>query len=326
MSKVLITGAAGFIGSHLVEGLLRETDWEIVILDRLDMSGNLERLLDIEDWQEHKKRVQFVWWDLKAPLGTFIKKKIGKVDYIWHVAASSHVDRSIEDPLSFVMDNVVGTCNILNYAREVMPKLFIYFSTDEVFGPAPGETTYKEWDRYRATNPYSASKAGGEELVVAFENTYKIPSIITHTVNVFGERQHAEKFIPLCIRKILKGEKIQIHSQKGNSGSRFYVHARNVLKALLFLTENHKSGDKYNISGEREMTNMDMAEFVSKVLGKPLKYELTDFHSKRPGNDIRYSLDGTKLEKMGFKYPKTFEESLTKTINWYIKNNNWLYE
>lgn len=326
--KILITGGCGFIGHHFVEGLLKETDWEIVILDRLDISGNLERLRDISIWEQEKHRVKFLWWDLKAPLNEFIKKDIGEVNYIWHLAASSHVDRSIEDPLSFVMDNVVGTCNLLNFARTLNNlKLFIYFSTDEVFGPAPEGIYYKEWDRYKSGNPYAATKAGAEELCVAFENTYKLPIIITHTMNVISERQHPEKFFPMCIKKILNDEIITIHSDKTKtkSGSRHWIHARNVLKALFFLTKNYTIGDKYNIVGE-ERSNLWIAQFIAKVLNKSLKYEMVDFHSSRPGHDLRYSLDGSKLKEMGFEYPLNLEQSLEKTIKWYLKDNNqrWL--
>ena len=251
------------------------------------------------------------------------------MDYIWHLAASSHVDRSIIDPLSFVMDNTVGTCNLLNFARELKNlKLFIYFSTDEVFGPAPEGIFYKEWDRYKSSNPYSASKAGGEELCIAFENTYKLPIIITHTMNVVSERQHPEKFLPMCIRKVLNGETIIIHSDKTQKkpASRCWIHARNVLQALMFLTKNHIIGDKYNIVGE-ERSVLWVAQFVAKILGKPLKYEMVDFHSSRPGHDLRYALDGGKLKSMGFEYPKTLEQSLEKTIKWYTKpgNQRWLY-
>ena len=325
--KILITGGAGFIGHHLVEGILKETDWEIVILDRLDVSGSLERLRDISIWEKEKHRVKFIWWDLKAPINQITANQIGKVDYIWHLAASSHVDRSIQDPLSFVMDNVVGTCNILNFAREIKGlKQFIYFSTDEVFGPAPEGVLYKEWDRYKSGNPYAATKAGAEELCIAFENTYKLPIIVTHTMNCIGERQHPEKFIPLCIRKILSGETVTVHSDKTKtkSGTRFYIHARNICKALLFLTKKGQTGEKYNLVGEKEVSNLDLAKLIAKVIGKELKYEMVDFHSSRPGHDLRYALDGTKLKELGFEYPKTFEESLAKTVKWTLEHKEWL--
>ena len=328
MKTLLISGACGFVGSHAVEGVLKETDWNIVVLDRLDISGSLERLRDMDCWEKEKHRVKFIWWDLKAAINQTTINQIGDVDYIWHLAASSHVDRSIEDPLSFVMDNVVGTCNILNFARTVKDlKQFIYFSTDEVFGPAPEGTAYKEWDRYNSGNPYAASKAGGEELALAFQNTYGLPVIITHTMNVIGERQHPEKFLPLVIKKVLAGETLTIHSNKDKTkaGTRFYIHARNVCKALLFLTNNSSSpGNKYNIVGEREIDNLKLAEMIAGIIGKDLKYKMVDFHSQRPGHDLRYALDGGKLKSLGFEYPRKFEESLKKTVLWYLKNQNWL--
>jgi len=323
--RLCITGGMGFIGAHFVEEILKTKDWEIVILDRLDISGNTKRLTDMDIWEQEKHRVKFVWWDLKAELNDQVIKEIGDIDYIWHLAAGSHVDRSIEDPMSFVMDNVVGTCSLLNYARKIKPKQFIYFSTDEVFGPAPEGTDYKEWDRYKSGNPYAASKAGAEELCVAFENTYKLPIIITHTMNVIGERQHPEKFIPMTIKNILKGDNVVIHSDKTKtkSGSRKWIHARNVCNALLFLTDNGESGDKYNIVGE-EMSNLEVAQFIADTLDKPLKHEMVDFHSSRPGHDLRYSLDGSKLKEMGFEHPKTLKKSLKKTILWYLNRPDWL--
>jgi len=326
MKTVLITGGAGFVGSHCVEGVLKETDWNVVILDRLDIAGNLERLSDMEIWEQEKHRVKFIWWDLKAPLNVFVKKELKNVNYIWHLAASSHVDRSIEDPLSFVQDNVVGTCNMLNYAREVPPDLFIYFSTDEVFGPAPEGVYYKEWDRYKSGNPYAATKAGAEELCIAYQNTYRLPIIVTHTMNVFGERQHPEKFIPMTIRKILNDETVLIHSdsKKETSGSRCWIHSRNVFDALLFLTEKHKDGDKYNIVGE-EKTNLEIAQMIAKIVKKPLKHDLVDFHSSRPGHDLRYALDGTKLKEMGFEYKLSLADSFQKTIQWMVNHDKWLH-
>jgi len=324
--RILITGGAGFVGHHLIEGILKKTDWQIIIIDRLDISGNLRRLTEMSIWEQEKHRVKFIWWDLKSEISEQIRDEIGDIDYIWHLAASSHVDRSIVDPMGFVMDNVIGTGNLLEYTRKVKPELFIYFSTDEVFGPAPKGIDYKEWDRYKSSNPYAASKAGAEELCIAYENTYKLPIIITHTMNVYGERQHSEKLIPLCIKKILKGEKVLIHADKTKtkSGSRKWIHARNVCSALLFLVEKGKSGDKYNIVGEKEVSNLEIARFVARVMGKELRYEMVDFHSSRPGHDLRYSLDGTKMKNMGWELPKTFEQSLEKTIKWTIENKEWL--
>ena len=240
MKRALITGGAGFIAHHLISQILKGTDWEVVTLDRLDFSGNLNRLQDIlQDFSpEDRARVKVVFHDLKAAVNPLIAADIGKVEYILHLAAGSHVDRSIEYPMEFVMDNVVATCNILDYARGLDHlERFVYFSTDEVFGPAPNGINYRENDRYNSTNPYSATKAGGEELAVAFENTYKLPVYITHTMNVFGQRQHPEKFIPMCIKRIRDGEIVTIHSDETKTipGARHYIHAEDVSDALLFL-------------------------------------------------------------------------------------------
>lgn len=326
--KLLLTGGMGFVGSHLVEGILKNTNWEVIILDRLDTSGNPTRLEDMDIWEQEKYRVKFVWWDLKSELNDAKKKEIGEVDYIWHVSASSHVDRSITDPLSFVMDNVVGTCNLLNFTRTLKNlKLLISFGTDESFGPAPIGYNHKESDRHNPKNPYAATKVGQWALGVAFENCYKLPIIQTYCMNIIGERQHPEKFIPMIIRKVLNGEKVTIHAYPDlkKAGSRFYIHARNVCDALLFLTEREFRGyDEFNIVGEKEVDNLLLAGMIAKVIGKPLKYELVDFHSSRPGHDCRYGLDGGKMAELGWEPPKTFKESLEKTIQWYLSNQNWL--
>ena len=229
--------------------------------------------------------------------------------------------------MRFVQANVVGTANVLNFSRSLTHlKKFIYFSTDEVFGPAPQGVNYGENDRYNSTNPYAASKAGGEELAVAYANTYNIPVIVTHCMNLFGERQHPEKFIPMCIKKILAGEEIMIHADKTCkvSGSRFYIHCRNVADALHFLLVAGKQREKYNIVGEMEVSNTAMAILISNMVGKDLKYKLVDFHSQRPGHDLRYALDGNKLASMGWKVPKSFQKSFEKTVRWYLNNPKWL--
>jgi dTDP-glucose 4,6-dehydratase len=280
-------------------------------------------------WEKEGKRVSFIWHDMKAEMqnNTILKSQIGKINTILHIGASSHVDRSIEDPLSFVMDNVVGTCNILNYARtQENLDNFVYFSTDEIFGPAPLGVNYKENDRYNSGNPYSASKAGGEELCMAFHNTYKLPVMVTHCMNIFGERQHPEKFIPLCIRNSFTGGKITIHANKflTEAGSRYYIHAKNVCSAVQFLLRNGKHGEKYNIVGEKEVDNLTLAKLISSFVGKELNYEMVDFHSSRPGHDLRYALDGSKLELMGWKPINNLEKSIENLVDWSLKNPKWI--
>ena len=336
--KILITGGAGFIAHHVIDKILSTTDWEIITLDRLDFSGNLNRLNEVVTFypKSEQKSVRIIHHDLKAELNPEITASIGKVDYISHLAAGSHVDRSITYPLEFVMDNVVGTAHILDYARKCDSlERFAYFSTDEVFGPAPKGVNYKENDRYNSTNPYSASKAGGEELVVAYENTYGLPAIITHTMNVFGERQNPEKYIPMVIKKVRDNERVTVHanSEKTVAGSRHYIHAEDVADALLFLynydIESLKPDStgakcqKFNIVGKNEIDNLELAQFIANSQNKELQYEMVDFHSQRPGHDLRYALSGEKMKTMGWAPHSAFDR-LESTIQWTLENDRWL--
>jgi dTDP-glucose 4,6-dehydratase len=327
--KILITGGCGFIGHHFVEHVYKNTDWDIIIIDRLSYASNgFERLRDTETLNNN--RIKVFTCDLILPLSEGLIKEIGEVDYIVHMAAETHVDNSIKTPELFLDNNIKSTYNLLEYARNHLPNLktFFYFSTDEVFGPALGDTLYKEWDRHKPTNPYSASKSAAEQICIAYENTYKTPLMIVNVMNAFGERQHVEKFIPLCMKKLLNNEKIYIHSypDKKTSGTRFYIHGRNIAAAVLFLIKNGEIGEKYNISGEKEVSNLEMAQYIAKFMNKELDYEMVDFHSDRPGHDLRYGLDGSKLFNMGFKLPLNFEESLRKTVEWTLDNQKWLEE
>jgi len=328
IKKILITGGAGFIGHHVILNLLKQTNYQIISIDRLDYSGSYNRIEQIINQNDSwKKRVSIIWHDLKAEINPITAKKINKPDIILHLAAASHVDRSIEDPMSFVLDNVVGTVNLLNYSRNLKNlEKFVYFSTDEVFGPAPLNTKYKENDRYNSGNPYAASKAGAEEMCVAFKNTYKMPIIITHTMNVMGERQHPEKFLPKIINSVLNQKTLTIHSnkKKTKAGSRFYIHAQDVADAINFILENGKLGEKYNIVGSKELDNLQLALIVSNHIGKKLKYKFVDFHSSRPGHDLRYALSGTKLKKMGWQPKKNIEQRIKDTVDWTMQNKEWL--
>jgi len=326
--KILISGGAGFIGHHLIYNLLKETNHEIISIDRLDYSGSYNRINQIIDHNPSwKKRVKIIWYDLKAEINTITAKHINKPDIILHLAAASHVDRSITDPMSFVLDNVVGTVNLLNYARNLKKfDKFVYFSTDEVFGPAPAKIKYKEDDRYNSGNPYAASKAGAEEMCVAFKNTYNMPIIITHTMNVFGERQHPEKYLPKIINHVLNKKTLTIHSNKNKTkaGSRFYIHAQDVADAIRFILSKGMVGEKYNIVGSKEIDNLQLAKIISKHIGKKLIYKFVDFHSSRPGHDLRYALSGEKLKKMGWQPRKNIEQRIIETTNWTMQNKEWL--
>jgi len=336
--NVLITGGCGFIGHHIINLLVEKTDWNIISLDRLDYSGNQNRLHEILDHYtpEQKKRVKLIFHDLKADINPHVGHFLGVVNIILHVAAGSHVDRSITHPLEFIQDNIVGTANILEYAKRLNNlESFLYFSTDEVFGPAPDGIKYKEWDRYNSSNPYSATKAGAEELCIAYENTYKLPIMITHTMNVFGERQTPEKFIPMCIRKINQDQQVLIHSDKTKTraGSRFYIHASDVADAVYFLVQNKPTIEpdfgnatcpKFNIVGKEEIDNLTLARMVAQNQNKDLRYEMVDFHSARPGHDLRYALDGGLMKSLGWEPKISFQDRIKQVNNWYLNNNKWL--
>ncbi len=339
MKKVLITGGAGFISHHIIAHIIKNTDWEIVTIDRLDISGNLNRLYEIlgQFSIEDKKRLKIIFHDLKAEINSQIRSEVGKPDIILHLAAASHVDRSIKYPMEFVQDNVVGTVNLLDFARNLDNlERFVYFSTDEIFGNAPIGISYKEYDRYNSTNPYSASKAAGEEFCVAYENTYNLPIYITHTMNVFGERQHPEKYIPMVIQRVRDGQKVFVHSnkEKTKAGSRHYIHAQDVADGLMFILrlENYKhKGDfgnakcpKFNLVGPEEIDNLELAKLIASIQNKDLIYELIDNHTSRPGHDLRYSLDPALLKKIGWEPKIKLTTRIEEVVNWSLKNNHWL--
>lgn len=336
--RVLITGLCGFIGHHVAEHLLAATDWELVGLDRIDATSTLHRLRHLECWPECASRVKFVWHDLRAPINTTVDRELGNVDVVLHLAASTHVDRSITEPLTFIHDNVIGTAHLLEWWRERHlitppglrhPRYFLYFSTDEVFGAADNGELFTEFDRYRSTNPYSASKAAGEELTCAYSNTYGLHASAVHVMNVIAERQHPEKFVPKVIRKVLRGELVSIHADESatKSSTRFYTYAANIAYALRFILEHrhqHPRFDKWNIVGEREVSNLELCTEIAMLCGKELKYELVSFASSRPGHDFRYAMSGEKLKAAGFDYPYTFEEGLARTVSWFLDHPEWL--
>jgi len=343
MKTILLTGAAGFVGHHVLKTILLNTDFNVVCLDRLDFAGNLNRLADIKLEVGHRaQRVKVVFHDLKAEINPQISRQIGHVDYIFHLAAGSHVPRSIENPMAFVLDNVVGTCNLLEYARKNLPDLekFINFGTDELFGNAPIGIDYKEYDRYNSRSPYSASKAGAEELCVAYENTYKMPIYCTHTMNIFGERQNPEKFIGLIIKSLLKGQEVIIHGDEETgtvSGLRHWIHADDVADALMFIMNLPHKGfpladriggatcPKFNIVGDTEISNLDLAYKVAEIVGKPLKYKIVSFDKQRPGHDFRYSLSGEYMKHLGWQPKEKFDTRLENMVRWTLSNQDWLW-
>ncbi|HLD92208.1 MAG TPA: NAD-dependent epimerase/dehydratase family protein [Patescibacteria group bacterium] len=335
-TKIVLTGGAGFVASHCVEHYLKNTDYDIIILDKLNYASNgFDRLRDIKAFDD--KRVKLFAVDLQQPITVGVAQEIGEVDYILNLASESHVDRSIDDPVNFIQNNVNLMLNMLEWAKTLKGlKKFIQFSTDEAYGTAPDGVAYKEGDRHNVGNPYSASKDCQEAICRAYSNTYGLPINITNAMNIIGERQHPEKFVPICIRKILNDEVIQIHASADlkESGTRHYLHARNIAQALQFILEKtNERLDKvdaslgcWNIVGDVEIANSNLAKMIGKILGKEAKIEMISFHSSRPGHDLAYRLSGEKLKKAGFEYPKSFEETLKKIVEWDIapENKRWL--
>lgn len=338
--RVLLTGGLGFIGSHTVEHWLKNTDWEIVVLDALRFSGRIERLTDIEGYDP--SRVTVVWHDLRAPLHSQVQDKIGKIDYIVNMASDSHVDRSITHPVDFVQNNVNLVLNMLEYAREAQPEKFIQVSTDEVYGPAPAGHNHAEGEPHRPSNPYSASKSAQEAIAYSYWRTFNVPVIITNTMNNFGERQHPEKYVPMVIKKVLSGNLIEVHSKPNENGewtvgSRVWLHARNHADAIQFILENvdvdyyiDSNGtpdiQRFNVAGEKEIDNLEIVNMIADIVGEEPNYELVDFHSSRPGHDLRYSLDGSKLKEYGWNAPISVQQSFERTVQWTMSHPEWLVE
>ena len=345
--KILITGGNGFVGHHVIEHLLKNTDWNIINIDKMSYASlGFDRLKDIKAYDE--KRVLNLTTDLTKPLSEGVKKEVGEIDYILNIASESHVDNSITNPREFVDNNVQLVLTMLEYARELKSigkpiNRFIQFSTDEVYGTAPKDVNYKEGDRYNPGNPYSASKAMQECLCYAYSNTYQLPIQITNTMNVLGERQHPEKYLPLCMNKIISGDTLSIHSnpERTKAGTRFYIHARNVADALLYIMTNvdetldniDSDKGKFHIVGEKELDNLELAKLIQKSVNKvkgyedkKLVYEMTDFHSSRPGHDLAYRMSGKKMESLGWYHPTTIEESIDKIVKWTLQEENkkWL--
>ena len=329
---VIVTGGLGFIGHHLVEHLHRRGA-RVVVLDKCTYaSQGLSRLRDAALlWSP---RVRVFTHDLAAPLPEGIAREVdlASVRVIFHLAADTHVDRSIARPVETIQNNVMSTVGVLELARRC-PALdaVLVFSTDEVFGPAAPGVAFKEWDRHRPTNPYSASKSAGEQIALAYENTYGLPVTIVNVMNVFGERQHVEKFIPKVMAALrTPGAPIEVHADPTATvpGSRFYIHARNVADALLFvlaLPPERRVGDKFNIRGEQELDNLQVVRRVAALMGVPdPPFKLVNFHADRPGHDLRYALDGTKLSDLGWEPSVPFDDSLRKVVQWTLAHPEWL--
>jgi dTDP-glucose 4,6-dehydratase len=302
MKRVLLTGASGLVGSHVLDYLIDKTDWDFVCICSWRHKGNPLRLQK----QANNPRVNILTHDLTGTI-----PDIGYFDYILNLASESHVDRSISDPVPFVLNNVALMLNMLEYARKYPPDLFIQFSTDEVFGH-----TELVSDVLWPSNPYAASKASQEVLVSAYRKTYNLQAVVTNSNNIIGEGQDPEKYVAKLVQQIRNGETVTVHAQEGRLGQRRYNPADNVSAALLFLIEHYEPQPplaptpRFGLTGGKELDNLQIAQLVAKVMGKELKYEIKDVHTIRPGYDERYPKVNTKLEEMGFVPPQTLEEGL----------------
>jgi len=336
MSKVVaLSGVGGFIGAHILEAILNDTNWKVVGIASWKHMGTPERIEEVlKSNPLWKHRVTIITHDLSSPIPRRTQERIGHVDYIINAAAESHVDRSIEDPVPFIQNNVNVALNMLEFARICKPEVFIQVSTDEVYGVAPEGTNHPEWAPIVPSNPYSASKACQEAIAISYWRTYGVPVVITNTMNNFGEMQDPEKFMAKIIRFAASGEEIPVHGTEDKIGSRFYLHARNHADALLFLLGKkptmyedgkHTYPDRYNVVGDTELDNLEVVERISEVMPEyEINYRFVDFHSTRPGHDHRYALDGTKLKKAGWKAPVPFKVSLSRYVKWTLKNPIWL--
>jgi dTDP-glucose 4,6-dehydratase len=321
MTTIAITGAAGFVGHHLCDHVLATTDWNIVALDRLTYAGRLDRLAHLRG-----PRVNFIFHDFRAQFPPHVLRALGPATYLVHNGGETHVNNSLTDPRLFMESNVTGTMNVLEACRALSIEKMIFTSTDEVFGPAPEGVSYVECDPIRPSNPYSASKASGEALCHAWHDSFHVPTIVTRTMNMFGERQHPEKFVPLVLKNALHKETVLIHASASHKvGSRCWLHARNQADAMLFLLHNGAPGETYHVAGD-EYTNSEIAALIGKFAGVSIHSKLVDAESHRPGHDLRYALSDFKLRSMGWKAPVEFRASLQRTVEWTLANPEWLME
>ncbi len=331
MKKLLITGGAGFIGSHVVRLFVNKyPDYQICNVDLLTYAGNLENLADIKEQSNYR----FIRADITDPQAMQQVFQEVRPDAVIHLAAESHVDRSIKYPMAFIHTNVVGTVNLLNAARELWQDddkqhLFYHVSTDEVYGSLDHGGYFTETTSYDPKSPYSASKASSDHFVRAYHNTYGLPVVVSNCSNNYGPNHFPEKLIPLCIHNIKNNRPLPVYGKGENVRDWLYVedHAR----AIDVIFHRGKVGDTYNIGGFNEWKNIDIVRLLCQVMDRKLdrapgtSEQLITFVKDRAGHDLRYAIDASKLtDELGWKPSLQFEEGIEKTIDWYLTNEDWL--
>lgn len=331
MKTILITGGAGFIGSHLVRFMVNKyPEYHILNLDKLTYAGNLENLRDVEG----RENYAFVKADIIDESAIQDVFKTYKIDGIIHLAAESHVDRSISNPTEFIYTNIVGTVNLLNAARhqwsdDMEDKRFYHVSTDEVYGSLGSTGLFTESTAYDPRSPYSASKASSDHLVRSYFHTFNLPVVISNCSNNYGGYQFPEKLIPLMIHNIRNNKPLPVYGQGLNVRDWLYVEDHASAIDLIF--HKGKLGETYNIGGNNEWRNIDLVKLLCKIMDMKLGREdgtsekLITFVTDRAGHDLRYAIDSSKIQQeLGWKPSLQFDEGLEKTVDWYLANEEWL--
>ena len=310
---ILVTGGAGFIGSNFIRHVLARHDYQIINLDKLTYAGNLDNLRDVE----HDPRYRFVQGDICD--AELVGRLMAGADAVAHLAAESHVDRSLIDPGAFIQTEVYGTFVLLDAARRRGVERFLHVSTDEVYGQSLGDQRFTESDPFRPRSPYAASKAGAELLAHAFVETYSLPVVIARPANNIGPRQHPEKAVPLFVTNAIEDQPLPVYGRGAQVRDRLFVEDN--CEALDLLLHRGEAGEAYNIAAGNERTNIEVAETVLELLEKPKS--LIRFVEDRPGHDQRYQMDATKIAALGWSPKHNFASAMEQTVDWYRENRWW---
>lgn len=350
--RVLLTGAAGFIGSHILRYLLEATDWDVVALVTFRHKGKSDRVnLSLEG--HDSSRVKVLFHDLQGPISAQTNRDIGPIDYVLSVASDSHVDRSLVEPVEFMQRNVAIVTNLAEWARHRDIEALVHLSTDEVYGPARDGQQHREWaDPIKPSNAYSASKAAQEAYLFSCWRAFDLPLILMNLMNQIGETQDPEKFVPKVLKASLAGEEIHLHaSPDGRVGTRMYMHPECLASAMVFLLRKFGSGNnvlswpfsedpnstvetlRYSQGGElpfrfhvagTEISNDVLAAKVAEYAGSQLKATVVDAKTSRPGHDLRYALDDSKIRRLGWVPPIDLDTAIARTVKWTMEHREWL--